>query len=608
MSGKKIAGFLLKQKSPDWSFNYWQRGTNIAKKHPYPDDLDDTFCAAAALYSHDPGLISGASLAQLTKLLLQTEARVGGPYKTWLVPASFPKVWQDTDLAINNNIALFLALQNLSLPSIRQMTEAAIKKNNYHSPYYPSPLPVVYFIARAQQNYLTGESKKRLRDYLWSQKWKNPLDTALAATSLMRLGEPINMIRPVVNKLVRQGPKLTEAYAFCFDPAKDGRPSFAGSRAFTAAVILETLDCYEQAVTVGPNINSPSAKESKLYKNIITQAYIPLRGLAEPLRGETMGQIDKMLSRDRDHQITLMPYWCGKILEPHKIPNKDLVQLCLASLYGWVAYTMFDDILDGDAESRTLPAANHFYDLLAKSALTPKDPFGSIPELFHSIIGRTNQANSWEIKHCQIPIVRGVVHLPKNLPDYGDYKILADKSSGHSFGALAAVLLAGRDKKSRQFRGMEKFFRHYIIAKQLTDDAHDWEADLQRGRLNAASLLLLKKWRQTNHKTATLNPLKSLKKLRYMFWSEVILELTALINGHCLKARQALEQNFSSGRSAATTKLLSFIDPLQNAAAKAAHESRATLEFFKKIRKSPSEIRKFALFGSFIDRSAIIPS
>src|SRR4051812_37498098 len=44
-----LAQFLLRQRSANWTFNYWSRGAVERTTHPYPDDLDDTFCALSSL-------------------------------------------------------------------------------------------------------------------------------------------------------------------------------------------------------------------------------------------------------------------------------------------------------------------------------------------------------------------------------------------------------------------------------------------------------------------------------------------------------------------------------------------------------------------------------
>jgi len=71
--------FLLKEKSNDWSFNYWARNTKEYKTTPYPDDLDDTFSALVALMQYNRALIDGEALAAIITMLTSVEAQEGGP-------------------------------------------------------------------------------------------------------------------------------------------------------------------------------------------------------------------------------------------------------------------------------------------------------------------------------------------------------------------------------------------------------------------------------------------------------------------------------------------------------------------------------------------------
>lgn len=77
-----LCSFLMSQRSSCWSFNYWERGSKDADQAPYPDDLDDTFCALAAISGHDPKAIAGGDLAMIVSLLTAVEDREGGPYRT----------------------------------------------------------------------------------------------------------------------------------------------------------------------------------------------------------------------------------------------------------------------------------------------------------------------------------------------------------------------------------------------------------------------------------------------------------------------------------------------------------------------------------------------
>ncbi|MBI2641570.1 hypothetical protein HYW87_03185, partial [Candidatus Roizmanbacteria bacterium] len=184
---QNTALFLLSQKSGHWSFNYWVRESKDAKKTPYPDDLDDSFCALAALYQHDPNLFNGKALAKITILLTAVEGKEGGPYNMWLVPPNTDKGWKRIDLVVNSNIAYFLSLLDISLPNLNAFIEQEIEKENYVFPYC-SIYPAVYFISRFYQ----GKKVKQIIDLLLSKrdkegKWENPLYTALAISSLVNL-------------------------------------------------------------------------------------------------------------------------------------------------------------------------------------------------------------------------------------------------------------------------------------------------------------------------------------------------------------------------------------------------------------------------------------
>src|SRR6266702_596463 len=50
--------FILSQRSDFWSWNYWKRNSAESSKSPYPEDLDDTCCAVAALTEYDSKSVS----------------------------------------------------------------------------------------------------------------------------------------------------------------------------------------------------------------------------------------------------------------------------------------------------------------------------------------------------------------------------------------------------------------------------------------------------------------------------------------------------------------------------------------------------------------------
>jgi hypothetical protein len=136
-----LVGFLQAQRSEQGSFNYWDRRSKEYRLQPYPDDLDDTFCALKAMVRHRPDLVGGGLLADAAQLLIATEEKPGGPYRTWLT-AQTGAAWRDVDVAVNANIAGFLALVGVELSSLVELVEQAIvAPDGLSSPYYPTVYP-----------------------------------------------------------------------------------------------------------------------------------------------------------------------------------------------------------------------------------------------------------------------------------------------------------------------------------------------------------------------------------------------------------------------------------------------------------------------------------
>ena len=194
----KMANFLMSQKNENFSFNYWDRKSKEYKDIPYPDDLDDTFCALAALYKYDQHLFDGNTLRKITLLLTAMEEKVGGPYQTWIVKKDAPSVWKDIDLAVNSNIAYFLSLLDISLPNINALIESMIKNKMISSPYYPTIYPIIYFISR----FYTGKHRDRLTKLLLKDyQQQNPLNQSLIILSLLNFNVSSAQITPIVQAL-----------------------------------------------------------------------------------------------------------------------------------------------------------------------------------------------------------------------------------------------------------------------------------------------------------------------------------------------------------------------------------------------------------------------
>ena len=152
-----------------------------------------------------------------------------------------------------------------------------------------------------------------------------------------------------------------------------------------------------------------------------------------------------------------------------------------------------------------------------------------IAPLFKGTMDRIDDANAWEQRHCRI------LAGSNALPSFGGHETLADRSIGHAMGPLAMLLLAGYDASGKEYKNVESFFRHYLIARQLHDDAHDWAEDLLRGRVNSIGAIVLG--------DKTMAATTALQELKKIFWEESIDVAARMIIAHIDAARRARESS-----------------------------------------------------------------
>lgn len=261
------------------------------------------------------------------------------------------------------------------------------------------------------------------------------------------------------------------------------------------------------------------------------------------------------LSKKDLKEITLLPYYFNTSLKnPKELSEDILVDLGTANLHGWLAYRTYDNILDNEGSVSDLPLAN--ISLREVTCIYLKLlPRVCIP-LFSDIMDGIERANLWEREHC---------YKSTEKPDYGNYQILADKSLGHALGPIAILAQNGYTPHSPEIEKTISFFTHYIIARQLNDDAHDWASDLERGFVNSASALF--------EHIATKK-----ETLQETFWKVHIDTIAQNIFFHITKAREELITNHALGD---LSYLKSLLAPIERSAQKALIEKKQMLEFLK---------------------------
>lgn len=574
---QKAAKFLLGEKGEYWSFNYWFRKSDWYKKEPYPDDTDDTFCALAALYEYNPKLFDGEVMARITTMLTSCEEKEGGPYDMWLVPPKARKKWRDIDLVCNSNIAYFLSLQDISIPNLEAFIDKSIDEKDYEFPYNKI-YPGIYFISRFYR-----EKKKQqminllLKNQESDGKWENPLRTALAISSLINFEgfKHKRQIEKGVDYLIKtQWPNGSwEPYSFYFQMRTKKKTLYAGSPFITTALCLEAIHKFSPAKIserkLSGQANSKSKKESEIYNNVIENYQQRFSGFSKDFQEKAIASADKILKKNKD--IILLPFYFKSALGANGRKTSDdlIVKLGVANLFGWIAYTIYDDFLDEEGDPKKLSVANVCLRESAElfGSVAPKTGFPAFSKNIFDII---DGANMWEVSNCR--------DAPA-IPNYGDYSQLANKSLGHALGPIAILLALGYKENSAEVRNTMRFFRNYIIARQLNDDAHDWEDDLKRGQVNAVGARLLSTiggsavgGKDTRGKTS------GIEKLREVFWRKTILGACEDILRHTELAKKDLKKLSIIQEPQVFLEMLAAIE---RSADKALKEREETMKFLK---------------------------
>ena len=578
----RSAQFLLSQKSDRWSWNYWARSAPERKTMPYPDDLDDTFAALAALAQYDKRLITGKVLGATVQLLTSLEASEGGPYRTWLVSADAGPKWQDIDLVINSTVGYFLSFTaGVHLKNIEALVSDAVIKGAMVSPYYPSSFPVAYFISRLYKgsSYQKGRAQlvQQIHDRLQNrdhQPEMTPLQRAMSITSLMNLGSKEKITEKEIAALIASVKKEGwKPYAFCIDPARDGKTHYAGSSALTAAFCVEALNAYgnrdsKTSTQSGLGIKREvQVDEVAFHNHVHSLAKNASNHLPPELRTAIHSQLDRM----SDPKITLLPYQFHKALKKsisiQKISEETVSSLALANLYGWMAYTIYDDFLDEEGDPLLLSCANFFLRELTRTYHDLEKEIPGVSKMFTETVNAIDAANTWEQAHCRIPKgSRGTI--PGKLPSFGAYENLADRSLGHAMGPLAELVAAGYNESSGEYQATVALLRHYLIARQLHDDAHDWADDLLRGQINSVGAIVLKNF--PGRPLADLLP-----ELRHFFWTTTIDTVVHDVIDHIAAARRAR----STIGIVENTFMEETLLQLENAAHRTREERDRALEF-----------------------------
>lgn len=309
------------------------------------------------------------------------------------------------------------------------------------------------------------------------------------------------------------------------------------------AQYVRTLSPQKNTVA-SKNTDTLSADEAHMMTCIRKEAKERLRHVSDNLANNAMEVMERTIAGNPDKQMSLMAYYMREALgeKGKKFTDEYIAALGLANVFFWTAFIVYDDFWDEDeaAEPRLLPTANFFARHYTDYFSTVLPQGSGFRALFHEIMDKLDAANTWEMHECRMRIEGNLCHIPETLPAYDDFSIKFYPAAGHVLGPVALLVELGYDPESDEVKNLINYFKHYLIAMQLNDDAHDWREDLLRGHISTAVYFLLRRWQERHPEKQYLHLKDDMPELEQFFWFDVLTPLSETVLERAEKARVAL--------------------------------------------------------------------
>jgi hypothetical protein len=324
-----------------------------------------------------------------------------------------------------------------------------------------------------------------------------------------------------------------------------------------------------------------------IIKEILLKAKKRFKNLNKDLKETALTEIKRTIKKNKDKQMSLISYYFKVALgEKGKLIKDDfMLDICLANIFYWTAFIIYDDFWDEDDKAipQILPTANlyarHYTDFYSHAL--PKNP--EFRTFFHYLMDELDAANTWETIYCRAKVVGSKFIIPDKLPEYGDYNLKFYPAAGQILGPIAILLKAGFSLESSEASNLTDYFRNYLIAMQINDDAHDYIEDMERGHLSTVVVMLLYDWKIKYPEIKEIDLVTDLRKLQELFWFKTIKTACEIALTYTLKSRKSLDRLYFLENK---LPLAHFIDIAENVAKTALSEQKRSLQFLNEFKKT----------------------
>lgn len=422
-------------------------------------DLLEVFLVLEVLWKYNSLHVSGEHLAYALQRLVQSEVRVGGPYASNGI----------IDIPANLQIASFVQVVAKPLPGLDTFFDQVITEAHFEDATPGSPYTLYLFAKLYNRHEITH--------LIGKHRLNTPAHRAVALTTIKHEAPPLQQeLRAVCSSQQSTG----------FWPAETLLNGRLTSRVATTALIVKSL-IGSQSDTTSAKIPSDLQQRHRLVASAAKQLF---ETYTEPLRRSTLTAVDKICNVERNFEITLLSYYFAKALKhPPSLTDQQFTMLGAANVCGWVAYAIYDNLLDDEGDPSQLPVANVTMRASLDCFRAVLPPQRTFERYIANTFTEMDEANAWEVNNCRFIVRDGTVTIAQ-LPKYGRQTILAARSFAHALGPMA--ILINSMSTPQQTHCIESAFRHYLIARQLSDDLHDWKNDMEAGQASYVVIAILR--------------------------------------------------------------------------------------------------------------------
>jgi hypothetical protein len=358
------------------------------------------------------------------------------------------------------------------------------------------------------------------------------------------------------------------------------RQTYSGSAELTTALALEALQKHAPASLV-PEPPARDRRGERLYAQITAEAAASVAALPAELRNAAGPVLTRMVRGDINHEVILLPHFFAQSLKTlPRVPLAKFRQLGLANLYGWTAYTLYDDILDG-SDPRLLPLASATlrWSLTAFSSAVPNAAYQKFVQETFTVI---DNANAWEMLHCRFGVANGKVTIGP-LPRFGKLDKLAERSLGHALTPLGILALQGIMPDDPRAAALLQALKHYLAARQIGDDMRDWQEDLHAGQCSyvVAALLAACRIPKGEQQLDKLVPI-----LQREAWEHTMGHIGQTVHKQLARARSCLKR---SGLVLAGSPVAHLLDDLEESTQRTMAQHDDAQAFLQSYNTLPAE-------------------